>query len=50
MDMNKLPIFAMVTQRMAWLTKRQEVPAQNIANADTPGYRPRDLTAQSFRK
>ena len=50
MDLNKLPIFAMVTQRMAWLAKRQEVLAQNIANADTPGYRPRDLTAQSFRK
>ena len=37
MDLNKLPIFAMVTQRMAWWAKRQEVLAQNIANADTPG-------------
>lgn len=48
MDLNKLPIFALITQRMAWLTKRQEILAQNIANADTPGYRPRDLTDKSF--
>ncbi len=50
MNLNKLPIFALVAQRMAWLTKRQEILAQNIANADTPGYRPRDLTANSFRE
>lgn len=49
MNLNKLPIFALITQRMAWLTQRQEILAQNIANADTPGYRPRDLTAKSFR-
>ena len=49
MNLNKLPIFALVTQRMAWLAKRQEILAENIANADPPGYRPRDLTARSFR-
>ena len=49
MNLNKLPIFALITQRMAWLAQRQEILAQNIANADTPGYRPRDLTAKSFR-
>ena len=30
---------------MAWLDRRQGVLAQNIANADTPGYRPQDLKA-----
>lgn len=49
MDLNDLPIFAMMTKRMAWLTKRQEVLAQNIANSDTPGFRPSDLMAQNFR-
>lgn len=49
MDLNDLPIFAMMTKRMAWLTKRQEVLAQNIANSDTPGFRPSDLMAQKFR-
>ena len=27
---------------------RQQVLASNIANADTPGYRPRDLTPLDF--
>jgi flagellar basal-body rod protein FlgB len=30
--------------RLRWLDRRQEVLARNIANADTPGYRARDLT------
>ena len=28
---------------MAWLSQRQEVLSQNIANADTPGFRPSDI-------
>ncbi len=49
MDLSKLPIFAMMTKRMAWLSRRQQVLAQNIANADTPNYKPRDLQALSFK-
>jgi flagellar basal-body rod protein FlgB len=30
-------------RRLAWLEARQRVLSQNIAHADTPGYRPRDL-------
>jgi flagellar basal-body rod protein FlgB len=30
--------------RLRWLDRRQEVLARNIANADTPGYRARDVT------
>jgi flagellar basal-body rod protein FlgB len=30
--------------RLGWLDRRQTVLAQNVANADTPQYRPRDLT------
>lgn len=33
---------------MIYLDKRQGVLAQNIANADTPGYRPQDLTKVDF--
>ncbi|MBP0492485.1 flagellar basal body rod protein FlgB [Pararoseomonas indoligenes] len=29
--------------RLRWLDRRQEVLSRNIANADTPGYRARDL-------
>ena len=37
-----LPI-ALAERRLAWLEARQRVLAANIAHADTPGYRPRDL-------
>jgi flagellar basal-body rod protein FlgB len=35
---------ALAERRLAWLDRRHAVLAQNVANADTPGYRPRDLT------
>ena len=50
MDLRKLPIFAMMSARMDWLAQRQKVLAQNIANADTPGYKARDLPALDFKK
>ncbi len=34
--------------RMSWLGDRQKLVAENVANASTPGYKPRDLTAQDF--
>jgi flagellar basal-body rod protein FlgB len=34
---------ALAEHRLRWLERRQRVLAQNIANADTPGFRPRDL-------
>ena len=49
MDLGKLSIFAMATKRMDWLSRRQEVLTQNIANADTPNYAAHDLKAQSFK-
>lgn len=49
MDLNKVSLFGMMKQRLAWLGQRQEVLAQNIANADTPGYRPRDIEPLEFR-
>lgn len=36
-------LFALLSRRAAWLGARQTVLAQNIANADTPGFRPTDL-------
>lgn len=35
---------ALAERRLHWLDRRQGVLAQNIANADTPGFRPSDLT------
>lgn len=48
MDFNKLTLFGMVKNRLNWLTQRQEVLAQNIANSDTPKYRPSDLKPYNF--
>ncbi|WP_292290249.1 flagellar basal body protein [Marivita sp.] len=43
MDVNKTSIFQMASHRLEWLTARQKVVAENIANANTPGYVGRDV-------
>lgn len=37
--------FALASARMDWLASRQKVVAANIANADTPEYRARDVSS-----
>jgi flagellar basal-body rod protein FlgB len=37
-------LLAQAERRMAWLERRHEVLARNVANADTPGFRAMDLT------
>jgi flagellar basal-body rod protein FlgB len=49
MDFSKLQLFSMMKQRMAYGSERQAVLAQNIANADTPGYKARDLKPLDFK-
>jgi len=39
-----------LTSRMQWLSDRQQVLTQNIANSDTPGYRAMELSQPSFKK
>src|SRR4051812_31700861 len=36
-------IFALAKKRLAWIGQRQSILAQNIANANTPGYAARDV-------
>lgn len=43
-------LFSVVAKRMAWLSQRQQVLANNIANADTPNYIPHDLKEGQFAK
>lgn len=50
MDLSDIPIFNMMNKRMGWLTQRQQVLAQNIANSDTPNYKPHDLLKQNFSR
>ena len=49
MGPDDIPLFGMLKSRLGYLTERQKVIAQNVANADTPGYRPHDLKAFSFQ-
>src|SRR5689334_13545632 len=48
MDFARQPLFAMLSQRLGWLTERQKVLAENIANVDTPNFKPHDLKKLSF--
>ncbi len=43
-------LFALLSARQRWLGARFNVLAQNVANADTPGYRPRDLDGSGFER
>jgi flagellar basal-body rod protein FlgB len=49
MDLGNLGLFKLMSRKMGWLTQRQEVLAQNVANADTPQYKGRDLKPFTFR-
>jgi flagellar basal-body rod protein FlgB len=43
MDIESVPLFAMLKSRMGYLNQRQQVIAENVANASTPGFVPQDL-------
>ena len=49
MELTNLPLFGLIRERVNWLSQRQEVIAQNVANSDTPDYRARDLKAFDFK-
>jgi flagellar basal-body rod protein FlgB len=48
MDLSQIPLFAMLRGRMGYLSERQQVISENVANADTPGFLPKDLTPFRF--
>ncbi|HWW11780.1 MAG TPA: flagellar basal body protein, partial [Brevundimonas sp.] len=45
MGFTDLPLLSQIKGRLSWLDERQRVIAENVANADTPGYVGRDLNA-----
>lgn len=47
MGVDDIPLFSALRGRLGWLAERQRVVAQNVANADTPGYAARDLARPS---
>lgn len=50
MDLDNLKLFKLAMTRMDWATQRQRVLSQNISNADTPDYRPKDLNPVDFKQ
>lgn len=48
MTTENLLLFQAVGSKMDYLNQRQRILAQNVANADTPGYRPYDLQDVKF--
>jgi len=48
MNLAEIPLFSMLKGRMGYLSERQKVIAENVANADTAKFVPNDLKAFSF--
>lgn len=48
MKLLSTPIFEILRTKMGWLQERQHVLAENVANANTPNYKARDLKKVSF--
>lgn len=48
MAASDLPLVAMLKTRMHWHQTRQKVLAENVANADTPRFKPMDLKTPSI--
>lgn len=48
MDNQGISFLSALQNRMGWLSDRQKIVAQNVANASTPGFKPKDLKAQDF--
>jgi flagellar basal-body rod protein FlgB len=50
MAINDLPILSSLRTKMQWHQERQRVLAENISNANSPNFKPRDLVEPKFDK
>ena len=50
MDLTLIPLFKAMAKKLGWLGARQTVLAENVANANTPGFRASDLKPVDFGK
>jgi len=50
MGIANIPLFTALAEKMKWHQTRQGLLAENVANAETPGYRGRDLKAFGFEE
>jgi flagellar basal-body rod protein FlgB len=49
MNLEGLGLFHLMGGKMGWLSARQTVLSQNVANADTPGFVAKDLKPFTFK-
>ena len=49
MNLAEIPLFSMLRGRLGYLSERQKVIAQNVANAETAGYVSQDLKPFGFQ-
>lgn len=50
MSVQDAPILGLLRDTLGYLTQRQKLLAENVANANTPGYVPRDISQSAFEK
>ena len=48
MNIDDIPVIAMMQRGMSWMTRNHEVLARNIANADTPHFKALELEPVDF--
>jgi flagellar basal-body rod protein FlgB len=48
MTISNIPLFSMLRTKMHWHQERQRILAENVSNADTPRFQPRDLAPPQF--
>lgn len=48
MDLENLSVMSLARQNMRYLTEKERVIATNLANANTPGYLPKDIKKPTF--
>ncbi len=47
--LNGVTLFKALKERLRWVNQRQSLLSQNVANADTPEYRAKDLRPMTFQ-
>jgi len=49
MDFMGIPLFSVMKAKLGYHSDRQSILAQNVANADVPDYKAKDIAAPDFR-
>lgn len=50
MSLDNVAIFRAMNEKLNWLSQKQTVLSNNVANADTPGYRPQKIEEFDFAR